>query len=62
MYPTQFFIIWQSHFFPNIFSDLIHKLLLFQQEIFKVQNIVTHCLSHLTDRRGRKQKWKQMQH
>ena len=37
--------------FPQDFSDLIHKLILYQQEILKVKNIVTFCLSHLRDKR-----------
>ena len=53
MYSSQIFII--RDFFSNIFSDLIHKLFLFQQEILKVENIVTLCLSHLRDKSG----WKQ---
>ena len=37
--------------FSQDFSDLIHKLILYQQEILKVKNIVTFCLSHLRDKR-----------
>ena len=52
VYQTQLFIIRQIHFFLQHFLDLIHKLFLFQQEIFKVQNIAALCLSRLRDKRG----------
>ena len=38
MYPAVFLSLGKV-IFPKNFSDLIHKLLLFQQEIFKAQNL-----------------------
>ena len=38
MYPAVFLSLGKV-IFPQNVSDLIHKLLLFQQEIFKAQNL-----------------------
>lgn len=52
MYPIYFLLLGQIFFSSNIFQILfITKLLLFQQETFKVENIVKISLSHLRDKK-----------